>query len=113
MSISLGAENNFVLDVFTYYHRVYEWKTKIKRNIKLKVFKQDSNYKPNNNNNNNNTTKSSSHKNSKKQNGRQKPIKYDSKLERNYKELALNKRKVYHVNRVSSFKRKILIQAGN
>ena len=39
MSISLGAENNTVLEIFSYYHQLYEWKSKIKRKIKSKIFR--------------------------------------------------------------------------
>lgn len=42
MSVSLGAENTFVLDVFAYYHRLYEWKRKVKRSFRSKLLRSSS-----------------------------------------------------------------------
>ena len=103
MSVSLGAENNFVLDVFTYYDRLYQWKRKMKRNVKSKLFGKES-LKANNNQwkTSNIFDNRSSSDNAPEINIAERQTKFKAVPNR-----------ARPLSRVSTFRRKVLIQAGN
>ena len=104
MSVSLGAENRFILDVFTYYDRLYQWKRKMKRNVKSRLFRKESRKA------NNNQRKTSNIFKNRTDSSDNTPDNNIAETQTKFKALTNRARPL---SRVSTFKRKVLIQAGN
>ena len=102
MSVSLGAENHFILDVFTYYDRLYQWKRKMKRNVKSNLFRKESRKA------NNNQRKTSNIFKNRTGSSDNTP---DNNIAETQTKFKPNRARP--LSRVSTFKRKVLIQAGN
>lgn len=104
MSVSLGAENHFILDAFTYYDRLYQWKRKMKRNVKSRLFRKESRKA------NNNQRKTSNIFKNRTDSSDNTPDNNIAETQTKFKALPNRARPL---SRVSTFKRKVLIQAGN
>ena len=104
MSVSLGAENHFILNVFTYYDRLYQWKRKLKRNVKARLFRKES-LKANNN-----QWETSNIFYNRRGSSDNKP---ENNIAERHRKLKVLPDRARPLSRVSTFRRKVLMQAGN